>query len=63
MQEVSIEPVLSQFTKSTVKAESDCLIVTIYPVIGDPPLFGSIHDITTSSGFQAVTGAAGWKGI
>jgi hypothetical protein len=49
--------------ESTENTESDYLMLSVYPVIGEPPLFGSIHYITTSSGFQYVTGGYGLNGI
>lgn len=56
---VYVDVVISQLTVSAEKELSVYLIVTVYPVIGDPPLSGSIQVITTSSGTHVVTGAAG----
>jgi len=53
---------MSQLTESAEKAESFYLIVTEYPINGEPPSSGATQLITTSSGTQVVIGASGCAG-
>ena len=59
VQVVNVEDVISQFTLSAIQFDSLCLKVTVYPVIAEPPLSGSVHETITSSGYQLVVGATG----
>jgi hypothetical protein len=56
---VVVSAVISQLTLSAEKIVSIYLIVTLKPVIGEPPSSGATHNITTSSGTQVVIGASG----
>lgn len=54
-----------QFTSSVRKVEvaSEVLIVTMYPVMGEPPVGGAVHESTTFGPLITVCGEIGASGI
>lgn len=55
----------SQLTSSVKKVGvvSEVLMVTMYPVIGEPPVGGAVHESTTFDPLITVCGETGASGI
>jgi hypothetical protein len=55
----------SQCTSSVrnVEVVSEVLIVTVYPVMGEPPVGGAVHESTTFNPLITVCGRSGGSGI
>jgi hypothetical protein len=59
VQLVKVEEVISQLELSDYHSDSVFLKVTLYPVIGEPPISGATQETTTLSGTQVVVGGLG----
>ena len=58
VQVTAVDADMSQFVSSSENVSwSLFLMVTMYPVMGEPPLSGAVHETITSSGLHVVTGA------
>ena len=63
VQVTAVDADMSQFVSSSENVSwSLFLMVTMYPVMGEPPSSGAVHETITSSGTQVVTGAIGFAG-